>query len=231
MCENRAEPRGVRRVRIRCIRYAQYIVLSALLFLVLSPLLGRPQAARRAAFRLFDATIDTAAAVSASRPNSSAGDSLLPFISDVLPEEHTGDLREQRRAAALGKSMRVENGKWRFGTFVINNPGMGKFVLQVMLANGGVLKHSKAAAVIRVADLVLLYRGGEPGRETREIKLNGENYKGDGFVYEVHFGPEYDNVQGVYEMELWGVLDADDLRKAGAGPYSEMAKIAIEVGF
>jgi len=222
MRENQsAPPRGdmFRRYGgIACIRW------MALSFFVLSPLLCLVQAAPRFISRLFDATDSLTVSAISSAPVEEAS---VPSISDVLPEENTSDKRASDRTVARG-----EDGRWLFGTFVLNNPDTGGFVLQVMFANGGVLRH-KSGASIKLENLTLIYRNtGEDGAP-RVLSLTDTNYRGGGYVYEVSFRPEDDekNVQERYEMELWGALNANDFRKARAGPYQETARFAIEVNF
>jgi len=187
---------------------------------VLSPLSRlAPEAAPRRVVSVLTDVTGGAEEVSALT-EADAPETPVLSISDVVADEHSSGGKYDSAA--------VDGAKWRFGTFRINNPEEGGFILQVMLANGGVLKHRKHADSIRLADLVLVYRGGEPGRERREVPLSGENYKGDGFVYEAAFGPEYDNVQALYEMELWGTLDPKDMGRAGAGHYQEAASFAVE---
>jgi hypothetical protein len=185
---------------------------------------GFAQSAPRAIKVRSDVVVDS---ISPQMPASSIFEpdpSLVPSIDYVLPEEHTSDKRERDRSEAQG-----EGGRWRFGTFVISNPG-GGFILQVVFANGGVLRH-KAGAFIRLRDLALIYRNSGAGKETREVKLTDAVYKGGGYVYEVSFRVEDNNVQEVYEMELWGRLDPEDFGKARAGAYHETAAFAVEVSF
>jgi len=225
MCADQTAPRAIRGGHIRrsvSIRYIGYAALLLLSFFVLSPLVSRPQSAPRFISKLFDAT--DSATVSAIT-SVATEESLGPSIGDVLPEEHTGVNPYHDRTVAQG-----EDGRWRFGTFVINNPGSSGFVLQVMFTNGGVLKH-KSGASIKLERLSLIYRNVDEGKEIRVIDLDGVNYNGDGYVYEVSFRLEDYNVQDRYEMELWGALSAESFGKARAGPYSETVKFAIEVNF
>jgi hypothetical protein len=202
-------------------------VLSMLLYLcLLSPLClssSRLYSAPRSIKVVSDVSDPAPSSVTESAAASifDPDPSLVPTIDYVLPEEHTSDKRERDRNEAQG-----EGGRWRFGTFVINNPGSG-FILQVTFANGGVLRH-KAGASIRLTKLVLIYRNSGPSRETCVIPLN---YKGSGYVCEVPFRVEDNNVQEVYEMELWGGLEPGDFGKARAGPYHETAGFSVEVIF
>jgi hypothetical protein len=58
-------------------------------------------------------------------------------------------------------------------------------------------------------------------------KLSAEEYKGGGYVYEVNFLPE--DVQELYEIELWGQVDAADAGAVSGGVYREVIQFNIEV--
>jgi len=205
------------------IRYVRAAVLS---FLVLSALLSQPHARRRAVSALFDATLpDTAAAVAASSPWAPEETPVVQYFSDVVSEERTGQNPLYDRTVAQDGS-----GKWRFGTFVLHNPGSGGFTLQLIFANGGVMKH-KSGKSIGLVDMVIIYRSGGTGKEIREMPLTDENYKGDGYVYELAFNSENENLQESYAMELWAALNPEDFGKARSGPYVETVRLVIDVNF
>jgi hypothetical protein len=59
------------------------------------------------------------------------------------------------------------------------------------------------------------------------MPLDGDHYLGDGRVYEVFFWLE--DVQEIYEMELWCGLNEDDLKKGVSGTYTDDLSLAIEL--
>lgn len=146
----------------------------------------------------------------------------VPTISNV-----EGDLFGGGGEGRLGKE-RAPDGESEmrlFGRFDINNVRRVPFLLRVIFGNGGVLKPAKGAGgSIRLEGLVLRYRDG--GAVTRERVLSSTEYRGGGYIYEVMFWDE--DVQELYNVELWGSLNRGDVAGAGAGSFRESARLEIE---
>jgi len=142
-----------------------------------------------------------------------------PVISDVQNEIISSTHRNRRG-----------EGNYRLlGTFTITNASLDPFILQLTFADGGVLKHGddKVAAVVRLRNLHLRYLDTYNRVVTK--RLSREDYRGDGYLYEVMFLPE--DVQELYELELWGFPDSRESSAAGrrgAGLYSTEVGLHIE---
>jgi hypothetical protein len=69
----------------------------------------------------------------------------------------------------------------------------------------------------------LVYRNRSSARISRT--LTGGVTRSNGYVYEVEFWQE--NVQALYEMELWGRLQESSARGAPPGHYQEHLQFEI----
>ncbi|MCL2220368.1 MAG: hypothetical protein FWC23_09410 [Chitinispirillia bacterium] len=149
---------------------------------------------------------------------SSSADTLLPVISDVSSEVVSSEFL-----------MPGEGDMRRLGTFSVSNAAMGTFILQLAFVDGGVLKHVRGAvsAVVRLRDMELRYT--DIYNRVVVRKLREDDYRGRGYIYEVEFLDE--DVQELYEMELWGITDASEASAAGrrgGGLYSGEIGLHIE---
>ncbi|MDR2577651.1 MAG: hypothetical protein LBC70_02430 [Chitinispirillales bacterium] len=139
-----------------------------------------------------------------------------------------------------------------YGWFTLENPDAVPFVLQLVFENSGVLRRERGAGggrreeergdrergnrerreegrgggrALRLQNLELRYRNSHDHVMVKA--LSGENHRGAGRVYEAFFWAE--DVQETYEIELWGVVNADDLTGAEGGSYTDVVQVAAEV--
>jgi len=158
----------------------------------------------------------------------------LPYITDLeAVESPSGGGRSRGRRGRGG----ADNLRKHWGNFKIVNKYNVPFILRLTFENRGALTHvgvggkrrervDKSAApppVITLRDIRLRYR--RPTAVRAEKPLAATEHRGGGYVYEVRFLPE--DVQELYEMELWGSLDDRESQWPTGGTYEENVTFEI----
>ena len=146
--------------------------------------------------------------------SQSSSASSLPGISNISAEEHQRDFPFAPRRRLWAR-------------FVIDNPELVPFILRVSLTNGSFLYSwynvHVANPSIRMRDLELVYRNQANAPVVRPFVDAAA--KSDGYIYEFQFWQE--DVQAIYNMELWAILDPVQDRGAPAGTYQEIVNFEI----
>jgi hypothetical protein len=127
---------------------------------------------------------------------------------------------EEIKASDIGPG-----GMCRLGTFQIENPLLYPFCLWITLENGGNLAYEKYKGfpAIGLKDMLLLYKNEAEAPIVKRFSDGSSN--AGGHAYEVFFRQE--DMQLVYEVELWGILSDRDKAVAG-GAYVEKISFEIE---
>ena len=192
----------------------------------------------------FSRAIRPGAPVPSSTPDAAPATPVISnamgcHLKDGVDQTEVGNRRRVPASGARGRGLRKsgegdgetgdtasveENNKVRIATFVITNRDRVPFVLRVSFGNGGAMRHERygGEASMRLSGLALLYRDGS--MVTVEKPLSEDDYNGEGFIYEVMFWQE--DIQDVYEMELWGSMDSRGGRYGGV--YRESINLEIE---
>jgi hypothetical protein len=113
------------------------------------------------------------------------------------------------------------------GSFFLLNERRTPFILRVLFGNGGALRNVRGGdspAGIPLERLALRYRDAN-GQMMEKVLANTE-YRDGGYIYEVLFLEE--DMQSLYEMEMWGAIKTDGIAVAGGGSYEEIVRFEIE---
>jgi len=147
---------------------------------------------------------------------------VMPTIGNIVGES-------MKQGGAAG-----EGGKRLLGTFSVYNAARTPFLLRLLFGNGGRLRYVEGdsrrsappdtSSGVSLDDLTLRYRDATGSYRDRELR--NTEYRGGGYLYEVMFFDE--DMQDLYEMELWGVPNKGGGALVGGRTYRESVRVEIE---